>query len=883
MDQNPEGNSTPRASSHPDVVTISSLAHITPEGSTNILRDYGQSYGETRLLSIKNFSRDGLDDTPKLNQAAKDSIHSIDSLQLLVDRNVSDLKTANSDYQSNKFKSKVIRPNTQTKTPISKTGISSLQHIDELPNEDSVRVSKKGVLPFKNTISTDKNMRYLDLREEYSPSMKLMEYSARSPGVVGFIEEKHSEEFDGNYCIDFESSHLSNFEKSGKLLQKGLGGNRKPFMDGLSSHNHPLQFGRRHQETTGLNIKHDQEANPEEIMVHRMLNSPHREFQEAERDNDLPSNLPSVDRAFMRNFQEIEVLPGVVNNNTNPQGPTNALIPSEHQGQTGMVGVIPEESAQVVNTNIETALKTETKLYLIRCMIFFASISVISLYLFLMAIDQVKPQGLLLVVSGCIIFMIIENFFRIRHPNRESWKVKEDRFYTLDYISVAICLVCIHSRTTQILYVICSCIPFLFSAVAYSFSSQAPKGIGAARAVVRCLYGAQALMLMVQINGIVNWDWKFILFFSWIYLGLCAPYLVAFGLMVILMLLFAFFRQRLYGNIRVKTEILGLFWFFLYYGLSAVGCMVLMGIANAYNATRDFSLLREATIICVTINFILFFYTGIAFESLTDFVQTFNTTNNSSRDLEYNEASMASQAGINLEVEKKESYFIMLSSTYFQPLKNGFAGNNIQRVEEIRKTLSNFRIWRIGSHYLRRNPLEAKKAPVNVKTLQQYKQTLDEKFAKTKIKKKSFSSKDLRGKRSQRLQFPEDPNQKVVESEREFETGEMAGKVCHSEGDKENMKKFNASAKMQQPAQVEDNMCYICYNASANALLMNCGHGGICYECAVAMVKKKNECMECRGEVEMIVKVDPNPKMSDIIKGVEFSKVSRNVISQIIA
>ena len=86
-----------------------------------------------------------------------------------------------------------------------------------------------------------------------------------------------------------------------------------------------------------------------------------------------------------------------------------------------------------------------------------------------------------------------------------------------------------------------------------------------------------------------------------------------------------------------------------------------------------------------------------------------------------------------------------------------------------------------------------------------------------------------------------------------------------------------------QPVSVEnrsgaedEKLCYLCYDSVPNAVLMNCRHGGICYPCAVALVQKKNECMECRAVVDGIYKLDPNPKMTDIFKGIELTKVIVN-------
>lgn len=54
-----------------------------------------------------------------------------------------------------------------------------------------------------------------------------------------------------------------------------------------------------------------------------------------------------------------------------------------------------------------------------------------------------------------------------------------------------------------------------------------------------------------------------------------------------------------------------------------------------------------------------------------------------------------------------------------------------------------------------------------------------------------------------------------------------------------------------------DGTCWICCTAPANAVLMECGHGGICVSCATQCWKKKPPlCPLCRSRIIMVVKID---------------------------
>ena len=61
-------------------------------------------------------------------------------------------------------------------------------------------------------------------------------------------------------------------------------------------------------------------------------------------------------------------------------------------------------------------------------------------------------------------------------------------------------------------------------------------------------------------------------------------------------------------------------------------------------------------------------------------------------------------------------------------------------------------------------------------------------------------------------------------------------------------------------------MCYICCTKPSDAVVLECGHGGICVEYAVETLKESGICMECRQEAEQVVRIDPVPRINNIVK-----------------
>lgn len=59
----------------------------------------------------------------------------------------------------------------------------------------------------------------------------------------------------------------------------------------------------------------------------------------------------------------------------------------------------------------------------------------------------------------------------------------------------------------------------------------------------------------------------------------------------------------------------------------------------------------------------------------------------------------------------------------------------------------------------------------------------------------------------------------------------------------------------------DENLCVICFENEPDAVIMNCGHGGLCYRCAIENWKKGDMCVICRGHIEKILKVAHHGKI----------------------
>ena len=61
--------------------------------------------------------------------------------------------------------------------------------------------------------------------------------------------------------------------------------------------------------------------------------------------------------------------------------------------------------------------------------------------------------------------------------------------------------------------------------------------------------------------------------------------------------------------------------------------------------------------------------------------------------------------------------------------------------------------------------------------------------------------------------------------------------------------------------------CIICFDAPRNAVLFECGHGGVCVACALAVMWGSKKCPLCRDEFSAVLRIareDPSSGVADV-------------------
>ena len=61
--------------------------------------------------------------------------------------------------------------------------------------------------------------------------------------------------------------------------------------------------------------------------------------------------------------------------------------------------------------------------------------------------------------------------------------------------------------------------------------------------------------------------------------------------------------------------------------------------------------------------------------------------------------------------------------------------------------------------------------------------------------------------------------------------------------------------------------CCICFDSKPDAVIMECGHGGLCYECGKQLIANEPRvCHLCREGISYILKMDLSTVYSNFIK-----------------
>ena len=583
-----------------------------------------------------------------------------------------------------------------------------------------------------------------------------------------------------------------------------------------------------------------------------------------DKENHVQQTMPRLDQVNLRESRTVSVPPNRSNINLN-----NAI---ENPSPTN-----PQSPAGRTSTNQEIIALLEAKLYIRRAITLLGTI-VLLYCILIFNKENIFNKYMSLIIYLYLFFFIVENILRTHHFRREHWRVVEDIFSIIDAVGAIIFMVCVDLRNMQIISIsLVSFIPFMGTAIAYSMISEAPAATKNKDTLLRVFYMIQVFMITAEIDELISFSWKIVLITASLYLIGAVVYVFIYFFRLLSSLKELYLQRRDDdADLMSQSKILGNLWFLLGYGLHVAGFMTISAIIIRNDAVGA-KLLTVNIIIGLSLSALLTVFTGLASTALTTFIQM--TTINDVREVIYEapQHPLAKKSTIGLQIEKTNSYFVMLSATYFRSFESDLVSSDKKKLRSLKSKMFSPKNKRRTSTL----DLQAKRCISNEgkasadKSPKGWSNSIIDTVSKVKehitlqIKKvPSFSKPHLTARLPSIKELPH-------ECKSNAETAndlEACNQRNMSADDIKLIIEMGLFAKDRKFTE-EDKLCYLCYDNIPNAILMSCKHGGICYECAVALVKKKNECMECRRVVEAIVKVDPSPKLFDIMRGIEVTKV----------
>lgn len=466
-------------------------------------------------------------------------------------------------------------------------------------------------------------------------------------------------------------------------------------------------------------------------------------------------------------------------------------------------------------------------------------------------------------------FFFLEAIIQTISYDPLKWKRVEDISKTLDVLSVVSALVISHLKISGInISLKFSLILPAINLIFYAYKSTITKRLKSIYFTLRCIATLQLALLTIKLDQDIDWPWELILAFAWFFLGLIGVFCVLVLLTFISTITGAIFKINMAPNVGISAQIIGFFWMSIYSGLGVVAFMILIGAIIAFEGNpEDSSAFFSVSLIvgCFLSVFLTLLTVG-TYPVLIHFLLKFD-----SDEVEYRELlgiPVISEADYAITVEKKPVYLVKLSSTFFSSFNKSLASVNKDLQQKLKKDMKQIQVRRFrrkSAHItavVHETGNNKTNAIVNIETLRREKQELDKIFRPKPILDlpKNFTDIALRRNKSEL-----EPQKSQRDLTMNPSGVHNIDKMCLSEG-------IHVDHSISEPGSVQsisENCCYICCVRAPNAVTFECGHGGVCLECAVETIQAKGQCMECRGGVKKVIRIDPEPIMNDIIKGSE--------------
>jgi len=445
-------------------------------------------------------------------------------------------------------------------------------------------------------------------------------------------------------------------------------------------------------------------------------------------------------------------------------------------------------------------------------------------------------KEILIVLYGYLCYAFFEeiNFYYKYKTTDKDTKITYI-YAGLDIFSIICSLVILHLKFIKVLPPgNVASLPGLVICGLFYFSPYRRKSAKTLFLIKRFLEAVQIYLIEAKVDGTLNLPWKSILVYTWIYIGIRILLLVS-SLKAV--------KVLIPNNCRRASILLSL-WHCLYIVLLLIVLLIYIGYSQAFDSKGELKLLRSCLIGAQYFSGLLLGYTIITKPFL---MMIFSRV--SSMDYQFSELGEMIfdplSVGISKKVkmEARDIYFSMVSWTYYKKLKLALLVINKEKLKE----------------------LDLKILPEKVKQLTKELQGVYVSLAHG-LKDNRLVQKVIAIKNNTYIisffsaeNTPENPSRQEEENQFFF--------VNRENENTKPKKEENSLRTMKESKEMNESMCYVCMEEVADAVVINCGHGGFCYRCAERYMLMKSQCMACRGQAEKIAKIKTKPVFGKIFKG----------------
>jgi len=482
-----------------------------------------------------------------------------------------------------------------------------------------------------------------------------------------------------------------------------------------------------------------------------------------------------------------------------------------------------EDSEEKLKELIMAMGRVKATLYLRHSMAFFLAFLVMARFSLELIESSSCIREMLIVLYGYLCYSFFEevNFYYKYKTSDNDTKISYI-YAGLDVFSILCSLVILHLKFLKVLPSgNVASLPGLVICGLFYFSSYRRQSAKKLFLIKRFLEAVQVYLIEAKVDGTLDLPWKSILVYTWIYIGIRILLLVS-SLRAV--------KVFLPGNCK-RASILLSIWHCLYIGLLLIVLLIYIGYSRAYDSKGGLNLLKACLIGAQYFSGLLLCYTILTKPFLLMIFSRVSSMHYQSSELgEVILDPLSVGISKRVKIEERDTYFSMVSWTYYKRLRLALLVINKERLKELELNILPEKVRQITKELQSVYEFLADNLKDN-RLIQKVKITMNNNYMI------SFFSSENHQQGNSFFYFKSQPS---------FDSGLQT--ISQKESDNENM-------------------CYVCLQEVADAVVINCGHGGFCYKCAEKYMLIKSECMACRGQAEKIAKIKTQPIFGNIFKG----------------